>query len=755
VRIVPQAMTDAWKAEDKTTDDRRPTVRATIQMVNLKRHGYWDNNMPGLGFVGQRGTYTNILMGHHAPVAEIRNIVSFSWNRSVNQDMAEATMVIRNTDLTPLGNADEHDLNGDFDRPGQFTYNRGSTMFPGQGSPQPNPWGFTDETGWADLLVPDRMVKTYEGYGSNPVVVPGRDDNLLQSGTWLIQSVDYGSDKTITLHMKDLASILQKQIVFPPVIPKQRYPLSWEKIHTANVDGRDAKGGSWKKLTTRMGSASSSNKAYVGAGLTNRPYPSYVRADGSVNGHHPSHVLYKSDSAYWLSTGQDAHMNMVWWQFNFAHRQNIAGLRIKPYSGPYRIFISLWDDVKNKWVGQKNISQFREADPTGDIDNHSTGIRHIGAWSVQADDNAAADYIFARKWSNITKMRLTFYRLREMIGEHPFYAGLRSASVYTGDYDSLHFGPGQKLRTVGNYHDYTDIVKWACAWGGFYWPSNRVGDNFIKLGAGDLVYLPRTNPDPALSTNAAVWGDFMNSGTAGVATLTMDLFDKQPLLDMIAYVRDLLGFIFFVDETGGIIWRMPNLWSLGNYTTPTDIAPRADPGIVSGPARTNQIVTIDERETLISLTTTLDSSNLRERIFVGSTTGKYGATIKGFNPYDVDFRRVAGWTDQNFKTKRECLVMADMVATQSMFSYHKTKVTIPGYPAIQVDDQVRLLERVTNETFYHYVESVSSSLDMSTGEWTYELETHWLGEKPSDAWAVQQQDLHNDTKLFLAAVGSI
>jgi hypothetical protein len=100
-------------------------------------------------------------------------------------------------------------------------------------------------------------------------------------------------------------------------------------------------------------------------------------------------------------------------------------------------------------------------------------------------------------------------------------------------------------------------------------------------------------------------------------------------------------------------------------------------------------------------------------------------------------------------------VMADMVATQSMFSYHKTKVTIPGYPAIQVDDQVRLLERVTNETFYHYVESVSSSLDMSTGEWTYELETHWLGEKPSDAWAVQQQDLHNDTKLFLAAVGSI
>lgn len=749
MRFVSDEMTDAWKAEDKTGPDNRPTLRATIQVVRQKRSGYWDNNMPGLGFAGLKGVYTNVVMGDSGAVTELRNVRSLTWNRSVNQDVAEATLVLRNTDLTPIGNQERADQQGDFDLPGLFTYNRGDE------SVEPNPWGYDDQTGWADLLVPDRMVRTYEGYGADRTVVPGRDPHLMLSGTWLIQAVEYTAEGDITLRMQDVASILTKQIVFPPVIPKQRYPLAWDKIVTRNVEGRDAKGGSWKRVTAKMGRASSSNKYAVGAGLTNEPFASYVKPDGSVNGHHPSHAL--TTKGYWLSTGQDRHANRVWWQFDFKNRQSIAGVRIKPFSGPYRIFISLYDDVRNRWVGTEDIpTADNDGWPggTGGVDVHE-GIAHVGAWSVQADINAEFDVILRRKYRNITKLRLTFYRLRETTGEHPYIAGLRHLSVYTGAYSSLHFGKGMKLRTIGNYHDYTDIVKWACAWGGFFWPPSWSQQAFIKLGPNDVVPLPRAAPDPALSTNAGVWGDFMNSGTAGVATLTMDLFDKQPLMDMIGYVRDLLGFVFFIDETGGVVWRMPNLWSLGNYVSPSDLGPRGTGGQVSGPGRTDQIVTIDEKETLISLSTTLDSSNIRDRIFVASSTGKYGATIKGFNPYDQGFRRYAGWTDEHFKSKEECLVMADMIAARSMFTYRRTNVRIPGYPAIQIDDQVRIFERVTNETFYHYVESISSSLNMETGEWFYDLETHWLGERPSDAWAVESKDLHNVTKQYLAAIGQV
>ena len=312
-----------------------------------------------------------------------------------------------------------------------------------------------------------------------------------------------------------------------------------------------------------------------------------------------------------------------------------------------------------------------------------------------------------------------------------------------------------KLKVVGNYADYTNVVKWVCAWAGWFWPPHSTGLDFIRGEGGEKNFITYAREDPALP-KGRVWGDFMRSGTAGESDLTIDLFDKKPLMDVINYVRDLLGFLFFIDETGGVVWRMPNLGlagspKLGNYESPERVG--YAPGKRGRGGRTSEIVELDEEETLLSYSTTLDSTNLRERIFVGNAVGGVGTVIKGYNPYPVGLRRTAGWTDQNFNSKRETKVMADMIAARNMFSYRAGRSVIPGYPKIQIDDQIRIFERTTNETYYHYVLGIKSELNMEEGVWTYELSTHWLGEDPTEAWVVDVEQLDGATQKYLKAVG--
>lgn len=101
--------------------------------------------------------------------------------------------------------------------------------------------------------------------------------------------------------------------------------------------------------------------------------------------------------------------------------------------------------------------------------------------------------------------------------------------------------------------------------------------------------------------------------------------------------------------------------------------------------------------------------------------------------------------------------MADLVALRQLFTYREDTVTIAGYPAIQIDDQVKLIERVTEESGddVHYVQSIESNLDMEQGEWTYSLGTQWLGKNPFGTWVFDPNNLSPDTQGYLHALGKI
>lgn len=746
MRNVPAEMTERWKAQAKI-GDQKPTVRATIQIANLRKFDY-DTAWAGGGDYEadrhRRGVFSSMIFGDPSVLREIRNIKTCEWNRSLDQDVATCTLTLLNSDMQPIGNPDEgNPTEGAMsaDMPGYFTYNRGAQSI------SANRWGFDVETGWQGVYVPDRLVKTYEGYGADNSVSPENDPNLVQSGTWLIDKVTYTATGEITLEMRDLGRLLLQQIVFPPVIPYAEYPLYWEAIHNEMVPARDCVGGSWTDDNIKgIASATSSNEKYVGEGLTNPPYSNYVGPEGGVQGHHAEHALENHEDQWWLSTGQQSAWSKVWWQATFDDPwASVGAVRLRVKGGPYRVYISVHNG--ENWIGKKKIPY---EVTTGDVDVDAN-IPFVQ--TAIMDRSSTQDVILKRSYRNVKKIRITFTHLEDnSVGTYPWQAGLRYMKIYKGaTATSLSFERGEIMKQVGNYKDYTDVIKWVCAWGGFFWPPHSTDLDFVRVGrhqdpdASRFKTITYDTADPALP-KGRVWGDLMKSGTAGIAPLTVDMFDKKPLMDIVNYVRDLLGFLFFIDETGGVVWRLPNLWELGNYLSPVEIGQYTR-------ARSSTIPVIDENETLLDYTTTLSSENIRERIFVGNVTGKIGTVIEGFNPFPVGLRRIAGWTDQNFDTKQEVRVMADMLNARSMFEYRRAQVTIPGYPRIQMDDQIRIFERVTNETYYHYVLGVKSNIDMESGEWTYVLDTHWLGERPSDAWVVRVNQLDQVTQNYLGLVG--
>lgn len=747
MRIVPSSMTQAWLDSAKV-GSKKATVRATVQIQKLRPFPYDTAWMTGGSLSNSTdhhaGTYTSMIFGDLHYAREIRHIQSCEWERSTDQDVASCTLTLKNAEVAPIGNAELLATTpGDFEQPGYFTYNRGDSTI------STNRWGYTKDDGWNGMFVPDRLIRTYEGYGADYTVDACDDPNLVQTGTWLIDSVEYTHEGSIVLHMRDLGRLLLDQICFPPVVPWAQYPLSWVKVQSRYVKGRAPHGGDWLSNLKRYGRATSSNRLYIGAGLTDPPYPSYVEPDGGWNGHEESDALVTGDKEQWVSTGQDSRDSYVWWEYDLNSPKALAAIRLKCKRGPYRVYVSVHNGTK--WLGTKRIPY--EVTTAG-IDL-GADIKYMKSTIADrmTSEAAAQDIVLPRVVKTAHKIRITLTRLSNNgVGTRPWRGAIQDVKIYTGKYSKLSISRGNVLKVVGNYADYTDIIQIACAWGGFYWPPHSSGADFIRRrtypGAVDTV-------TPALSslqlTDGRVWGETQATYTAGLADLTVDQFDKKPLMDMINYVRDLTGFRFFIDELGRVVWRQANLWSLGNYQTGQSVTSYNGPtnGGHVVLSRTSTIITLDERDTLLEYSTQLSSENIREQIFVANVTGKIGSLILGFNPYPVGMRRITGWTDQRFGSKSETRVMADFIAAQQMFSWKKGQATIPGYPRIQVDDQIRIYERVTNETYYHHVVGITSSLDMDSGEYTYKLNTHWLGENPSDAWAVKVTELSSLTRQYL------
>ena len=271
------------------------------------------------------------------------------------------------------------------------------------------------------------------------------------------------------------------------------------------------------------------------------------------------------------------------------------------------------------------------------------------------------------------------------------------------------------LRKDGTYKDYSDVVREVLNWSGFLLYSNT----------------------PDSGSRAPTYGNIEDTGIhAGNECLSEDLFDKKPPLDVITELKEIVGYNFWIDSDGAVRFQSPNWWAAGNF--------------YEDGTYTTFIPEVDERLQLTDYSVTFGDDSLRSEIVIASEEPDIdtneSTTITTIVPFTANILRgmvrPAIWSNGVFNNAEEQKIMAELISLHIWFQQRIGRVSCQANPAIEIDDQVRIYERTTSESYVHYVRGISTSHNLITGEYTMSLETHWLGQ--TDNWVVTRDDLLGD-----------
>lgn len=262
------------------------------------------------------------------------------------------------------------------------------------------------------------------------------------------------------------------------------------------------------------------------------------------------------------------------------------------------------------------------------------------------------------------------------------------------------------LRDPGNYKDYADIVKELLLWSGWFLQENLSSDE-----------------------KPQVFGNIESTGIYSEECLPEDMFDKKPVIDAINALKEIVGYLAYVDEEGGFHFESPNFWAPGNF-------------YMEDGSHTDFIPEIDERTQLIDYAIEFNDSDERSAIIISSEdpTKDFATTITTTyypnNGYLLrGMTRPAMWINGHFTNVDEQRLMAELIALHIWFKERQGNLTIVANPAIQINDQVRIYERQTSESFIHYVRGIHTNHDLDSGKYTMQITTNWLGD--TDNWAIR------------------
>lgn len=748
---------------------------------------------------------------------EIGTVRNIRINRSIGQDAATCTITMYNTSDTS-------------NRPeGIDTAGRKGYLTPGRGEPKPHTrsvfgmwdrfspfpteWGYPVNQ-YRDVFIPNTVLRTYQGYGSdnfdqwgNPFapghmgyVHPEDDSKLYLTGTWLIDRVTYGADGIMTIECRDFAKLLIEQMIYPPLLPMGRFPLIYRPAHAAS--------GHKEKIGKNVA-------VYHSSSVDHR-----FGHNARVMGHRGTDAFDTRYDSYWLSCGNGDASGMEWLQAK-THGP-INEITLNTWGGNYLIYVSVHEH--GKWQGTKIVTGSSENLGFGESSGDGEGFKYVITSGDTLWDLAGTYYgknelwpIIARANSNIIQDPHWIYPGQRI--KIPYVSGTKSpppaggngtgdtresipyvarAAVprsgrvtihlnrtYNADYvrvsfTNLHKFEGQYrvgVRTLnarnhilntynpGNINkasyiqDWTEPMKELCAWAGLTW-----------------IDATPNQPDPVLGTSRAgkplrVWGDFERLGAGPVVATPGDYFVSKSFMDGIRQIVDFIGGIFFIDETGGAQFRLPNIWSGGNFIDDPSALSTLSARIPQHPIEFHEDVNLISYEVVIS-----DESVRSEVLVIGgypsvnSTGPVAGGYVLGYNTAThttsaIDFTDilagqyrltvVPGDATKLFYTEAECQRMAELTALFILFTYRQGSLKAPCHPGLQIDDQVRIFERTTNESDIHYVSGISSYQDLESGEYTMDVTTHWLGGDPNTNWFINKAMLTPAVKQLPAILKRI
>lgn len=288
-----------------------------------------------------------------------------------------------------------------------------------------------------------------------------------------------------------------------------------------------------------------------------------------------------------------------------------------------------------------------------------------------------------------------------------YYDGTLAACGTVKTFGSIGLGSGQ-LRYDGNYKDYSDIIRDLLLWAGFY-----------------LLRDPQ--PEGALPD---VYGNIEDTGIYSTNDpLPQDMFDKRPIIDAIRDIRAVVNYAFFIDAEGGARWEAPNWWQMGNFLidgTPLSYMPEIDETVQltshrvvrSGQAARSEIIIATQYPY-----STVNGQKVPDGIVRTRIEGSSAPDLKGIISPAI-------WHNGQFLKPEEQQTMAELLDMQIWFQRRTASVTCVANPLIDVNDQIRVIERQTGDVYIHYIKAISFSHDLQSGSFTMSLTTHWLGGTP-------------------------
>lgn len=328
-------------------------------------------------------------------------------------------------------------------------------------------------------------------------------------------------------------------------------------------------------------------------------------------------------------------------------------------------------------------------------------------------------------------------------------------------YESTDWGnPGWNGLTGYRWHegnfdgDYADIVKEIAMWAGFTYYED------LK----DQPSLQTTVPSGFEGTMADyeqinVLGGIESTAIKQDIEITGDKWDKKLCIDVIRELAEVVGYIVYVDQEGGLRFRSPNWWRSGNFDyngwrvwvaevegetvrIPEEYAEEAD----AQPF----IPVIHEEVDLLAYSANLNNTDKRWQIIIGTDTPdprdiSKSAHVQHFPPFANEevrpgvpstrnIPRTSIWTSHIFENADERKLMAETIGIHNYFAGRTGTVTAVANPCLDVDDQIRIVERTTSETYIHRIIGMDTEMDLDEGTYTMSLQTHWLGS--ADNWVL-------------------
>lgn len=773
---------DIWKS-GFYAGENRPNTRVTVEpdwFLHVTGSTYGRSNFgPYRWFQRQDNSQVEI---------EIPNIKTVSWDRGIDQAVATCTIDIYNQKMIAVDS--EEPLPDQLGDPGHYWAEHGV-------SPEAQArWGHQTNP-WEGVLTPNALLRTYQGYGGHDKTLAEavEDGNLLITGLWMIDTVTAGSDGLLHLALRDVGKLLTDQQLYPPLVPKNRYPAKFcryrqirrtirnrerveDEVNVTPVvsgaapipvyDNPQAEGYWELRNNGQVFAFGDARRKRLNSTSPDYPNPTYGGGASNVNAI-AINALPTGGMGYWVmrSNGRIEAFGAAEWYGDLAHEGLHArdfaptpsgqGYWILQQNGTVRAF---GDAVHhgNQTVTGDNYAQSIESHPTdpdgywilrenGQVTAHGSlstyAIKPLLAGGTPSGTapygiNLTGPEYFTRirrtkdgdgYWVVSGSGKVRAFGAANHFGEDPRpnidrwaanlywdlipYWGDDQGYGLPGSFDDFHqFGPSwehfgsieeevQWIRKTGNYKDYSDIVKRLLRWSGW------------------VLY--EDDPDP--TQLAPVFGSIESTGAFSEECLPEDMFDKKPVIDGITQIKELVGYLFYINEEGAAQFRTPNWWAPGNFDENGD--------------RVDLIPDLNEVINVTGYQAVSNDTDLRSEIIIATEDPVDGLLRGGsgirFRPFSSDLLRgmvkPAMWTNDVFQKREEQLVMAELIALHIWFSKRTGSVTLAANPNIQIDDQVRVYEKASSDTFIHYVRGQSMTHDLDTGAFNMTLTTHWLGDQ--------------------------